>query len=241
MAQRFTLTSLAHIAGESNPASSADSDVTQQPSVEDLSFSPRELQDQPVPAAPTKPAKRPRIPAVPRKPGLFSPHPTSRRLDSVALQWKLGNQKVHSLPADALIKAFYAEIDRFRSYSLKACAKLADKLRSAFEITEDDPVRLATIQVIEDPLLLRDEWISFLKTAKKSVQRRETAAQRFGRNSVVGKLLANITTPPAPPRTPRHPRGAVRVASSKARKTVTFKQCLILLGQGIWRVLCFVI
>ena len=43
-----------------------------------------------------------------------------------------------------------------------------------------------------------------------------------GRNSVVGKLLGNITTPPAPPRTPKHPRGAVRVASSKARKTVSF-------------------
>ena len=148
--------------------------------------------------------------------------PSSRRLDSVALQWKLGNQKIHSLPAETIIEAFDDEMSRFRAYSLKTCAKLSAKLRSAFEITEADPVRLATIKLIDDPLVLRDEWLAFLRSARKSILRRATAAQTFGRNSVVGKLVGNIKTPPAPPKLPRHPRGAVRVAPPKAKKTVTF-------------------
>ena len=138
--------------------------------MEDLSFSPRALKEHSTPLPLMKPTKRPRTPAVPRKNSLLPPHSASRRLDSVALQWKLGNRKVHSLPADALVKAFEDEIARFRSYSLKACAKIAPKLRSAFEITVDDPVQLANIKASEDPLILRDEWISFVKTAKKSVQ-----------------------------------------------------------------------
>ena len=219
---RLTPTSPAHIAEASISTSSAGADVNKQPAVEDLSFPPRVLEEHSASAPPMKPAKRPRTPAVPRKTSLLPPHSASRRLDSVALQWKLGNRKVHSLPADALIKAFEDEITCFRSYSLKVCEKLAGRLRSAFEIAVGDPVRLADIKAILDPLLLRDEWIAFVKMARKTVQRKEAAAQQFGRNSVVGKLLGDITTPPAPPRTPKHPRGALRVASSKARKTVTF-------------------
>ena len=212
----------AHIVGSIDSAPADGSNADEQPHVEDLSFSPHKLPDMPVPSAPKKPVKRPRAPATPKHLDVFSSHLATRRLDSVALQWKLGNQKVHSLPAADLVKAFDAEVARFRSYSLKVCAKLASRLRSAFEITEDDPDRLAAIKLIQDPLLLRDEWLSFVKVAKKSVHRREKAAQQFGCDSVVGKLLGNITTPPAPPRTPKHPRGALRVASSKARKTVTF-------------------
>ena len=186
-------------------------------SVEDLSFSPRDLADHPAPSLPTSSSKRSRLDSS----TVSSAH-HSRRLDSVALQWKLGNQKIHSLPADALIKAFDDETARFRSYSLKTCAKLSTKLRSAFEITENDPVRLATIKAIDDPLVLRNEWLAFLRSARKSIRRRESAAHKFGRDSVVGKLVGYIKTPPAPPKMPKHPRGAIRVSSSKARKSVTF-------------------
>lgn len=140
----------------------------------------------------------------------------------MALQWKLVNAKILSLPAETLLKAFEEEVDRFRAYSLKTCTNLVDKMQKAFKIAEPDPVHLTSIKVFKDPFRLCDEWESFVKSAVKNVQRREAAVQQFGRNSVVGGLIGTIKTSPDPPKSSRHPRGAIRVRSSKAKKSVSF-------------------
>ena len=81
---------------------------------------------------------------------------------------------------------------------------------------------MAALDAITDPLRLRDEWLSFVKSARKKVLRQESAALEFGRDSVVGNLIGTIKTPPAPPKAARHPRGALRVAAPKAKKSVSF-------------------
>ena len=105
--------------------------------------------------------------------------------------------------------------------SLRKCQKLMPKLRNAFELIVTNKMELTTIKAIDDPYQLRDAWLDVISLASENVIRMEKAARTFGRNSIVGNLLGSIKTP-SPSKSAEHPRGILRVHSSKAKKSVSF-------------------
>lgn len=119
--------------------------------MENLSLSPRPLEVPFTPLKPKLPQKRPRPSELQADSRTLFAQPSGHKLDSVALQWKLGNSKLLSLPAKRLLEVFDEETTRFRSYSLKACTKLAGRLRKAFELIGTEPVKLASVKSCDAP------------------------------------------------------------------------------------------